>query len=149
VTKNITGLLVLASAALPFAAQAAVEKTQSVTITATIDATLTLDVPGRLDLGKGNEKSPKTLAIKTHTNGVSVKLDVTHTGAGDGEYIQLTHKDNDKLPVKTSFEGGREKFSKDVMSKTVQANSAEQTTKLTLTPEPTSQQKAGQYTGII
>ncbi|MGK5744468.1 hypothetical protein ACSNKN_05860 [Proteus mirabilis] len=145
VTKNITGLLVLASAALPFAAQAA-EKTQSVTITATIDATLTLDVLDTLDLGSAKSK---TLDIKTHTNGTSVKLEVTHAEAGDGEYIQLTHKDNDKLKVKTNFEGGKETFSKNVMIKTVPANSAQQTTRLTLTPVPTPQQKAGKYTGTI
>lgn len=144
ITKNVTGLLVLASAALPFAAQAATQS-QSVTITATIDATLTLQVPNTLDLS--NTKS-KTLDIKTHTNGTGVRLEVTHTEARDSEYILLTHSEGDKLKVKTNF-GGKETFSNNVMNKDVQASSTPQTTQLTLTPAPTSPQKAGKYTGNI
>ncbi|MGK5615552.1 hypothetical protein, partial [Proteus mirabilis] len=122
------------------------EKSQPVAITATIDATLKLDVQGTLDL---DNAKPKTLDIKTHTNGTSVKLEVTHDEAGDGEFILLTHKDSDKLKVKTNLEGGSAKFSKNVMNKTVSANTSQQTTRLTLTAVPTPDQKAGKYTGTI
>ncbi|QDL35725.1 hypothetical protein [Serratia liquefaciens] len=147
ITKNVTGLLVLASAALPFASQAA-EQSATVTITATVDATVALDVAKSFDLT--NLKTAQALDIKTTSNGLKVKLEVSQEGAAD-EHIVLTsdRADNAKMKVKATLGESTNKFVNGVLSVEVPASTAQQTTKLHLTSQPTETQEAGIYTGNI
>lgn len=153
ITKNVTGLLVLASAVLPFASQAA-EQSATVNITATVDATVVLEVLPLLDLG--NATTTRTLDIKTMSNGTKVKLEVSQADAVD-DYIVLTRTqpaaDNAagkaKMKVKAILGAADNKFNNKVQSVEVPLSSSQQTTRLQLTAMPEARQVAGTYSGSI
>lgn len=148
ITKNVTGLLVLASVALPFASQAA-EDSATVTITATVNATVKLEVASSLDLK--DLKTVQDLDIKTTSNGTKVKLEVSQGDATD-DHIVLTSDRADKAKMKvkaTLGEDSSKKFDKGVLSVEVPASTMQQTTKLHLTSQPTATQEAGIYSGTI
>lgn len=147
ITKNVTGLLVLASAVLPFASQAA-EQSTTVNITATVEATVALEVPSSLALG--NRITPHDLDIKTTSNGTRVKLEVSQTDAAD-DYIVLTsdRQDKAKLKVKAILGESEDKFIKGMKSITLPLSTSQVTTKLHLTAMPKPAQEAGSYSGSI
>ncbi|MDA6076166.1 hypothetical protein O0544_02585 [Edwardsiella anguillarum] len=96
IMKNVTGLLVLASAVQPFASQAG-EASATVTITATVDATVALDVAKTFDLK--NKKDVQTLDIKTTSNGTKVKLEVSQAEAADDHIVLSAGEGKDKLTM--------------------------------------------------
>ncbi|WP_337040195.1 hypothetical protein [Serratia marcescens] len=147
ITKNVTGLLVLASAALPFVSQAA-EQSATVNITATVDATVALDVAKSFDLK--NLTTVQDLDIKTTSNGTKVKLEVSQSDAAD-DYIVLTSEraDKAKMNVKATLGDSNSKFDKGVLSVEVPSSTTQQTTKLHLTAQPKAAQEAGKYSGTI
>lgn len=148
IMKNVTSLLILASAVQPFTSQAADTSSATVNITATVDATVTLDVANTFDLK--NNKDVQTLDIKTTSNGVKVKLEVSQVGASDN-YIVLssTGEDKQSMNVKATLGDSREKFKSGTLSIEVPSSATQQTTKLNLTAQPTATQAAGTYSGVI
>ncbi|MBH3029999.1 hypothetical protein I5Q96_25585 [Serratia marcescens] len=147
ITKNVTGLLVLASAALPFASQAA-EESAVVTITATVDATVALDVSNTFDLT--NKKTVQDLAIRTTSNGTKLNLEVSQEQAAD-DHIVLTsdRADQATMKVKATLGDSTNKFKNGVLSVEVPESTAQQTTTLHLTAQPKAAQEAGSYSGTI
>ncbi|SPW34518.1 Uncharacterised protein [Edwardsiella tarda] len=144
--KNVIGLLVLASAVQPFASQAA-QQSATVTIRATVDATLALDVANTFDLQ--NKKGEQTLDIKTLSNGTKVKLEVFQAEAADDHIVLTNGKVNQKMNVKATLGSSMAKFEHGTLSIEVPSATTQQTTQLHLTAQPAAAQTAGEYSGTI